>query len=85
MFAGYLILYYNSIYREGAFARDSTAAMLIAISLFILPKTIPNVFCWSSGDGRFFFNWPFFLKLNKYYIYILCYKLSMAMSCAHIR
>lgn len=38
--------------KDGAFARDSTSAMLIAISLFILPRKLPNIFCWISGDEK---------------------------------
>ncbi|XP_071179431.1 solute carrier family 13 member 2-like [Mytilus edulis] len=32
------------------FARDSTAAMLIAICLFVLPKSVPNIFCFIKSE-----------------------------------
>ncbi|XP_052074639.1 solute carrier family 13 member 2-like isoform X1 [Mytilus californianus] len=34
------------------FARDSTAAMLIAIVLFVLPKSVPNIFCFIKSNDE---------------------------------
>ncbi|CAG2195053.1 SLC13A2_3_5 [Mytilus edulis] len=50
-FGGWANLFQVDV-KGGPYARDSTAAMLIAIALFVLPRKLPNIFCWNKEDDK---------------------------------
>lgn len=47
-FGGWKVLFREN--SNGPFVKDSTSAMLVAVSLFFLPAKLPRVFCWNKYD-----------------------------------
>lgn len=47
-FGGWKVIFKEDT--NGSYVKDSTSAMLIAVSLFFLPTKLPRVFCWNKYD-----------------------------------
>lgn len=47
-FGGWKVIFKEDT--NGPYVKDSTSAMLIAVSLFFLPTKLPRVFCWNKYD-----------------------------------
>ncbi|XP_078337687.1 Na(+)/citrate cotransporter-like isoform X2 [Crassostrea virginica] len=49
-FGGWKVLFRED--SKGPYVRDSTSAMLVAVSLFFLPSKLPRVFCWNKYNEK---------------------------------